>query len=161
MLSPRSSVADERMTICLVCSAGGHLYQLYRLREFWEKHERFWVTFKKADAESCLSSEEVYWAAYPTTRNVPNFFRNLVLAFRLLRRRRPDVVVSDGAGVGVPFLYAARLMGIGTVFVEVYDRFDLPTLSGRLVYPIVDAFAVQWDEQRLHFPRAVLIGPVL
>lgn len=155
------SSRDESLTVCLVCSAGGHLYQLYRLRNFWSQHRRYWVTFKKPDAESCLDGEEVYWAAYPTTRNVPNFFRNLALALRLLRRRRPDIVVSDGAGVGVPFLYAARVLGIATVFIEVYDRFDMPTLSGRLVYPIVDAFAIQWEEQRRHFPKAQLIGPVL
>ena len=33
------------MKILFVCSSGGHLAQLYRLRPWWEGQERAWVTF--------------------------------------------------------------------------------------------------------------------
>ena len=76
------------------------------------------------------------WAHYPTTRNIPNTLRNLRLAMRELRRRRPDVIVSDGAGVAFPFFVVGRLLGIPTVYLEVYDRIDSPTLTGRLCRPL-------------------------
>jgi UDP-N-acetylglucosamine:LPS N-acetylglucosamine transferase len=120
------------MRIVLVCSSGGHLRQLYQLRPWWTKHERLWVTFQKADSVSLLAGEQVAWAYHPTTRNLRNLVRNLFLAWRLLRRYRPRVVVSTGAGVAFPFFIVARLFGMKTVFIEVYDRIDLPTLSGRL-----------------------------
>lgn len=146
------------MKVALVCSSGGHLTQLHQLKPWWQKHERFWVTFKLPDSESLLADEDVTWAHYPTTRNVRNTIRNLWLAMRVLPRRRPDVVVSDGAGVAFPFFLVARLLRIKTVYVEVYDRIDSPTLTGRMCRPLTSLFLVQWEEQKRFYPRAELIG---
>jgi UDP-N-acetylglucosamine:LPS N-acetylglucosamine transferase len=149
------------MKIAFVCSSGGHLFQLYRLREWWEKHDRIWVTFELPDAVSLLADEQVAWAHHPTTRNVPNLVRNLRLAVRVLRDYRPDVVVSSGAGVAFPFFLVARTLGCRTAYVEVYDRIDSPTLTGRLCHPLSDVFALQWEEQKRFYPRGELIGRLL
>lgn len=145
----------------LVCSTGGHLTQMLRLQPWWERHERTWVTFDKADARSHLAGERTIWAHHPTTRNVPNFLRNLWLARKVLRDERPDVVVSDGAGVAVPYFWLARRRGIHTVYVEVFDRVDSPTLTGRLCRPVTDLFCVQWPEQQRHYKGSIVIGPLL
>ena len=145
----------------LVCSSGGHLTQLFRLKPWWEAHDRRWVTFETADATSLLGGERVVWAHHPTTRNIPNALRNLRLAWRLLRRERPDVVVSDGAGVAVPFFVVAKLTGAATVYLEVYDRIDSRTLTGRLCAPFTDLFCVQWPEQQRFYPGSVVVGPLL
>jgi len=147
--------------VALVGSSGGHLAQLHRLREWWERHDRLWVTFGTPDAVSLLRGERVVWAHHPTTRNLPNALRNLLLAWRTLRRDRPDVVISTGAGVAVPFFVAARALGIRTVFVEVYDRIDSRTLTGRLCRPLADLFCVQWEEQLRLYPGSELIGALL
>ena len=146
------------MKVALVCSSGGHLTQLHQLKPFWEKHDRFWVTFKLPDSESLLDREDVVWAHYPTTRNVRNALRNFGLALRVLSRRRPDLLVSDGAGVAFPFFLVARLLRIKTVYIEVYDRIDSPTLTGRLCRPLTNLFLVQWEEQKRFYPRAQVIG---
>jgi UDP-N-acetylglucosamine:LPS N-acetylglucosamine transferase len=86
--------------------------------------------------------------------------RNLGLALRLVNSFRPDVVVSSGAGVAVPFFIAARLRGIRTVYLEVFDRIDGPTLTGRLCYPITDLFLLQWAEQKRSYPRGHVVGSV-
>jgi UDP-N-acetylglucosamine:LPS N-acetylglucosamine transferase len=144
--------------VALVCSSGGHLTQLHQLKPFWEKHDRFWVTFKLPDSESLLEQEDVVWAYYPTTRNIGNALRNFGLALRVLSRRRPDLLVSDGAGVAFPFFLVARLLRIKTVYIEVYDRIDSPTLTGRLCRPLTNLFLVQWEEQKRFYPRAQVIG---
>jgi UDP-N-acetylglucosamine:LPS N-acetylglucosamine transferase len=79
---------------------------------------------------------------------------------RVVDRYRPDVVVSTGAAVAFPFFLAARRNGATTVYVEVYDRIDSPTVTGRLCYPISDLFLLQWPEQRRFYPRGQLIGPL-
>jgi UDP-N-acetylglucosamine:LPS N-acetylglucosamine transferase len=147
--------------VLLVCSSGGHLAQLHRLDGWWRGQERAWVTFQSADAERLLADEAVYWAYSPTTRNVLNLLRNTWLAWRLLRRSRPEVVVSNGAGVAVPFFVLARLLGVRTVFVEVYDRIDSTTMTGRLCRPLSDLFLVQWPEQQALYPRSTLLGRLL
>lgn len=147
--------------LLMVCSDGGHLAQLHHLKPWWSDHERTWVTFRKPHATSLLADEEVVWAHHPTTRNARNALRNAWLAWRLLRRRRPDVVVSSGAGVAVPFFAVARLLGIPTVYVEVYDRVDSRTLTGRLCRPLSSLFVVQWPEQQELYPGSVVLGPLL
>jgi UDP-N-acetylglucosamine:LPS N-acetylglucosamine transferase len=147
--------------VALVCSSGGHLAQLLRLRPWWARHERLWVTFDTPDALAHLADEHVVWAHHPTTRNLANAVRNLLLAWETLRRERPDVVVSDGAGVAFPFFLIAKALGIRTAYIEVYDRIDSRTLTGRLCRPLADLFCVQWEEQRARYPRATLIGTLL
>jgi UDP-N-acetylglucosamine:LPS N-acetylglucosamine transferase len=79
----------------------------------------------------------------------------------VLRTERPDVVVSDGAGIAVPFFLVAKALGIRTIFVEVVDRVDSRTVTGRLVYPLTDLFVAQLAEQTRLYPRAVAIGALL
>lgn len=147
--------------VLLVGSSGGHLLQLHALRPWWERMDRTWVTFPLADARSLLQGERVAWAHHPTTRNLPNLLRNLALAWRLVRRYRPDVVVSTGAGVALPFFLIARLTGAATIYIEVVDRIDIPTLSGRLCGPLSTRFLLQWDEQRRMYPKGIVIGRLL
>jgi UDP-N-acetylglucosamine:LPS N-acetylglucosamine transferase len=149
------------MKVMLVCSAGGHLAQLHRLRPWWQEHDRTWVTFPGAHADSLLQGEAVRYAHYPTTRNIPNTIRNLGLAVRLLRAERPDVLVSDGAGVAFPFFLVGRALGVRTVYLEVYDRITWPTLTGRLCYPLTELFLLQWPEQAARYPRGQVIGCLL
>lgn len=148
------------MKIALVGSSGGHLTHLHMLKAFWEKHERFWVTFDKEDARSLLDGETFYPCHYPTNRNIPNLIRNTKLALRLLKKERPDVIISSGAAVAVPFFYIGKLYGAKTIYIEVYDRIDAPTLSGKLVYPVTDRFIVQWEEMKKVYPKAINLGSI-
>lgn len=146
------------MKLLLVSSSGGHLSQLLLLQPWWAGHERLWVAFDTRDAVSALADEPVSWAYHPTTRNAKNALRNFWLAWRVIRRERPDVVVSTGAGVAFPFFLVARVFHVRTVYVEVFDRIDHPTLTGALCYPLTDVFALQWPEQAAHYPEGRVVG---
>jgi UDP-N-acetylglucosamine:LPS N-acetylglucosamine transferase len=130
------------------------------LRPWWEQYERTWVTFETLDATSKLAGEDVVWAHHPTTRNVKNLARNTALAWRTMRSFRPDVVVSTGAGVAVPFFWMHRPFGAKSVYLEVFDRVDSRTLTGRLCRPFSDLFLVQWPEQQRLYPSSLLVGQV-
>jgi len=149
------------MKLCLVSSSGGHLLQLHLLEEWWSKYERFWVTFKKEDAISLLEEERVYWAYFPTNRNIKNLIKNTYFAFKILFKEKPDVFVSTGAGVAVPFFYLGKLMRKKLIYIEVFDRIDSPTLTGRLVYPITNIFILQWEEQKKFYPKGKVLGQLL
>lgn len=151
---------SKEMKVCLVGSSGGHLTHLYMLKPFWKDKERFWVTFDKEDARSILEGEKVYPCYYPTNRNLKNLIRNTKVAWQVLREEKPDLLISSGAAVAVPFFYLAKLMGKKLIYIEVYDRIDKPTLTGKLVYPIVDCFIVQWEEQKKVYKKAVNLGGI-
>ena len=109
---PRDAGAlHEARSVLLVGSGGGHLGQLLTLRPWWERRERTWVTFDAEDTRSRLRGERVVHAYHPTTRNLPNLVRNTALALSVVPHLRPDLVVSTGAGVAVPFFVVARAWG--------------------------------------------------
>lgn len=148
------------MKIALVGSSGGHLTHLYLLKKFWENEDRFWVTFDKTDAKSILKEERFYPCYYPTNRNVKNTIKNTMLAFKILRKEKPDLIISSGAAVAVPFFWLGKLFGAKTVYIEIFDRIDKPTLTGKLVYPVTDKFIVQWEELKKVYPKAINLGGI-
>ena len=52
---------------------------------------------------------------------------------------RPAVIVTTGAGVAVPFAWIGRLLGARVVYVESLTRIEAPSLSYRLIRPVVVA----------------------
>lgn len=149
------------MKVGLICSSGGHFFQLYLLREYWEEFDRFWVTFLGSDTKNLLEGEKTYWAYSPTNRNIKNFFRNLYLAINIIRKEKPDVIISTGAGVAVPFLCLGRLLGKKTIYIESLTRIRDISLSGKLVYPVVDTLLVQWEELGKKYKKAKFVGQVI
>ncbi len=153
--------AIYELRVLMVSSAGGHLAQLLRLETWYSQHDVRWVCFDLPDAVSLLPPERTEWAFHPTTRNVANLVRNSVLAWSEIRRVRPDIVVSCGAGIAVPFFWIGKLFGVKTVFIEVIDRIDTRTLTARLVSPVTDLFVTQMPSQGQLFPGSHLIGRLL
>lgn len=148
------------MKICLVGSSGGHLTHLYMLKPFWAARERFWVTFDKEDAQSLLRDEKVYACHYPTNRSLKALIINTRLAVKVLKEEKPDLIISSGAAVAVPFFYVGKALGAKLIYIEVFDRIDKPTMTGKMVYPITDKFVVEWEEMKKVYPKAVNLGSI-
>jgi UDP-N-acetylglucosamine:LPS N-acetylglucosamine transferase len=153
MPEPRAS-----RPLMLVCSSGGHLLQLFGLRDAWDVEDRVWVTFDKADARSLLKDERVHHAFGPTNRNIPNLLRNAKLALKLVRSERPRALITTGAGVAVPFAWVARALKIPVIYVESFTRFEGLSLSGRLIAPAAERVYVQWPELAATSPRLHFAG---
>ncbi len=147
--------------LALVCSSGGHLFQLLSQCHFWKSKDRFWVSFPTIDAKYLLKDETVFWAHYPTNRSIKNLLRNLILSIKLLKKERPDVIISTGAGVAVPFILVGKLSGIKTIYIESITRSKDLSLTGYLVYTFVDKFLVQWPELAENHKRAEYQGQVI
>lgn len=130
------------------------------LKPFWKDKNRFWVTFDKEDARSLLKDEKMYPCYFPTNRNIKNLIRNTFLAIRVLKKEKPDLIISSGAAVAVPFFYLGKMMGAKLIYIEVFDRIDKPTMTGKMVYPIVDKFIVQWEEMKKVYQKAVNFGSI-
>ncbi len=154
------AVKDGKLKVCLVGSSGGHLTHLYMLKPFWEGKERFWVTFDKSDANSILQYEIIYHCYYPTNRSLKALLINTKLAWKILRNEKPDLIISSGAAVAVPFFYLGKMLNIKTIYIEVFDRINKPTLTGKIVYPVTDKFIVEWEEMKQVYPKAINLGSI-
>jgi UDP-N-acetylglucosamine:LPS N-acetylglucosamine transferase len=131
------------------------------LKPFWQDKERFWVTFDKEDARSLLEGERMYPCYYPTNRSLKALIINTRLAIKLLRKEKPDLIVSSGAAVAVPFFWLGKLFfGAKTVYIEVFDRIDKSTVTGKMVYKVTDRFIVEWEEMKEVYPKAINLGSI-
>lgn len=148
------------MKLLLVSSGGGHLAHLLALRPWWSAWERSWVVLDGADARERLEGERVQWARGPTNRSWRALARNGASAPWVLQREQPDRIISTGAGLAVPYFVWARTFGIATTFIEVMDRIDTPSMTGRIVAPLATEVLVHWPQQRRHYPRATVLGPL-
>ena len=132
--------------ILLVANSGGHLLQMLALNEAFADLDRLWVTLEAADSTSLLADERVVYAHGPTNRNLGNALRNLLLAWRTVGDHQPDVILSTGAALAVPFFIVGRLRRKRLVYVESFTRVSRLSMSGRMIYPLANAFFVQWSK---------------
>jgi beta-1,4-N-acetylglucosaminyltransferase len=133
------------MKIFLVCSHGGHLTEALQLLDALEGHQLVFVTYHSSRDAMVREIAPAYF-----TRNIGTSPRRMARAFvwawRILRAERPAVLVSLGAEIALPFFYLGKVMGIKTLYVESWCRVEDLSLTGRLVYPVVDEFWVQWPQ---------------
>ncbi len=145
--------------ILLVTSSGGHFQLMWTLARYWERFpRRLWATSENKTTRTMLKRENVVWAHHPTIRNIPNLIRNKVLAYRTIRQYRPDVILTTGAGVGVPFLIVGTFMGCETAFVESMTRVCDLSLSAKMLRATgaIGTLVVQHRELGLRYPEAVI-----
>ncbi|MBE2320243.1 UDP-N-acetylglucosamine--LPS N-acetylglucosamine transferase [Solirubrobacter sp. CPCC 204708] len=156
------SHGTEHVDVLLVCTAGGHLLQLWSLRQAWSEYDHAWVVGSHGggDVESLLEGERLFYAHSPAARSLKNAVRNVLLARRLIKRLRPQVLVTTGAAVAVPFAWVARAHGVRVAYVETLARAERPSLSCRLARPIADRVYVQWPELVDAVPGARYAGTV-
>ncbi len=149
------------MKICLVCSHGGHLTETLQIMDAFAEHEIFFATYHSSRNESVEAIAPAYF-----TRNIGMNVWRMVRAFgwalTVLWREKPDVIVSLGAEIGLPFIWLGWLLGKKTIFIESWCRTENLSLTGRLVQPVVDQFWVQWPQLLSHCqPKAKYEGAVI
>ena len=146
------------MDVILISSAGGHFRTLVNLKPFWENRQRCWVTQKSHSTESVLQQENVYWAYGPTNRSLKNLVKNLFLAWKVINRERPKLIITTGAGESVPFAIVGKLFGSKVIFVESITRVKDISLSAKLILPLIDRLYVRWSSLKVKYPQAELIS---
>ena len=155
--------ASNIATVHLVTSSGGHIDLLYAVRRAYRDYRRVWVVQPSLRADLLAAEgEEVH--VLPDYDRHPirgHFLANIRQAARLVRRDRPDLVVTSGAGITVPFCLFARLMGAKVIFVETMARITGPSASGRVLSRLASWVLVQWPDAMSAYRRATLCQPAL
>lgn len=147
------------MKLCIACSAGGHLSEIQQIEKYYKKHDYFFITFKRFDSAELAKKNQVYFVADPK-RNPLDLIHNFIQSFFILIKEKPDAVISTGAGIALPALFIAKLMGKKTVFIESFCRINSASFSGKIAYVFAGLFLVQWKENLKFFPKAEFKGAV-
>ncbi len=149
------------MKIGLVCSHGGHFTETMQIFDAFAGHEIFFATYHSSRETEVLSIAPTYFMDNIGT-SLWRMSRAVFWAFSILWREKPDVLVSLGAEIALPFFYWAKLLRIKTIFIESWCRVEGLSKTGKLVYPIADVFLVQWPQMlNICGPKAQYKGAVI
>lgn len=147
------------MKVCIVSSCGGHLTEVRCLVAAYKDYEHFYVLNDKVILPDDMKGK-TYFIAH--SERDWKFFLNLWQAFKVLKKEKPDVVLSTGAGPVVPFALIGRLFfRTRVVFIETITRIDKPSMTGRIMYWLAHDFFFQWQSLSRFFPKGKYGGPLL
>ena len=168
----QTSDEPQRLRICLAGSGGGHVRQILDLEPAWSAYDAFFVTEDTALGKSLSERHRTHFVPHYAAGQVrlggpfkmlAAAVRNLVRSAAIIRRERPHVVVSTGAGAVFFTVLLARLSGAHVVVVESFARFDRPSLFARLAMPLAHDRVVQsaalggiWPKARVFDPLRIL-----
>jgi beta-1,4-N-acetylglucosaminyltransferase len=146
------------MKICLVSSCGGHLTEIRAMKAAYEAHEYFYVLNDRMELPEDMK-QRTYFIRHSERDWL--FFVNLREACKIIRKERPALILSTGAGPAVPFALIGKLFHIPNIFVEISAQVTEPSLTGRIMYYLADRFFYQWKSLEPYFPKATYGGPLL
>lgn len=145
--------------ILAVSSGGGHWEQLQIISASFSGHEVFYANTIDGLAEK----SGIRGATVLTDCNRDRPLDNLKSAwesFNLVRRLRPDFVVSTGAAPGLFALLFGKLFGARTIWVDSIANSERLSMSGKLAGWFVDLHVTQWEhlaqDGRLSYMGSIL-----
>jgi UDP-N-acetylglucosamine transferase subunit ALG13 len=156
-----ASADDRRRRIALAASPGGHIDLLITLAGAVEDAERIWVLPPGARRDALAAEGERTVPVQIFGSSPRALLGNLRDVGRALRGVRPEVVVTSGAGVVVPYCVMARALGARVVYMETMARVTSGSRAGRVLSRIAETTLVQWPESLAVYPGARRCSPPL
>ena len=89
-----------------------------------------------------------------------HFFKLFKSALKILKKEKPDFVITTGALIAFPFCIFAKLRGTKIIYIESFARVNNQSLTGNLVYTFSDLFFVQWEPLLKFYPKAKYVGGI-
>lgn len=140
---------------CLVSSCGGHLTELLAVADSFRSEKCIFVLNRRILLPPLLKNKSIF--IRHSERDFV-FFCNLLEAWLILRRFRPDFILSTGAGPAIPFFIIGKLMAIRMIYIETLASVTKPSLTARLAYPLADRFYVRNPSMLKFFPEAIVVN---
>lgn len=172
---PSLKKLPRKPLICLSAAGGGHFRQLLDIEDLWARYPHFIVTENTVLTRALSNREDI--------ENVPHFALGQVrigkglamvraaaasclASFRIVLRRRPDIVITTGSGSQFFIVLWARLLGSKIVLIDSFARFHAPSKFARLAAPMAhiriaqsEASARRWAGSKTFDPLEVEPSP--
>lgn len=148
--------------ICFVASSGGHWEELLCLQEIAQENDSFYVTEEGGQAQD-QRGKRIYPLPQINRHEkgfLIHFLKLFAQALKILRKEKPEVIITTGALLAFPFCAVGKLRGAKVIYIESFARVHDRSLTGRLVYPFADLFLVQWESLLSVYPKAKYVGGI-
>lgn len=146
--------------IFAAASFGGHWMQLLRIARPLEKDFEVVYASTQPDCAAMVGEDNTFYVIQDFSRSdawrLPSSFFRLL---RILRRERPDAVLTTGAAPGLVCLMAAWLLRRKTIWVDSIANAAQLSASGRMARRFATCVYTQWPD--LARKNVVYAGTVL
>jgi len=148
------------MKICIVSSCGGHLTEVRQLLEVYKKYDYFYVLNNKIQLPEEMQ-QKTYFIKH--SERDYKFIFNIYESYSILKKERPDIILTTGAGPAVPFALVSKLffLNISIIYIETVTRIEKPSLTGVIMYRLADYFYYQSKKLNIHFPKGEYKGTLI
>ena len=146
--------------ICLACSAGGHLRELQlAVGSIPNDYHCYWLTLKTASTKAFMADKEHVFLTNFQPAKKRTLIVNCIQAIWWVLVKRPDVIITTGAGVTVPTVFfAKKLLGTKVIFINSAADVTEPSRTPVWIKKYADLFIVQWRDMLNVFPDAFCCG---
>ena len=134
----------KKLKVFAVASIGGHWVQLLRIAKALEKE--FDVVYMSTH-EKCATMVEgrVYYSMNDFSRwDFYKMFPELLHSIYIICKEKPSIVITTGAAPGLVCLFAAKICGIRTVWIDSIAKVEHISFSGRIASKFASRIYTQW-----------------
>ena len=158
----------RRLRVCLAASGGGHVRQLLDLEPLWSRHDSFFVTEDSALGRSIAQTQEAYFVPHVALGqaklgNPLAMLRGALISLRrslqIIRKTRPDVVLTTGAGSMALLVIWARLHGARIALIDSFARFERPSAFAKLIGPLAHLRIAQAERLAQNWKGSIMFDP--
>lgn len=154
----------EKIKICFTASSGGHLEEISQLKNIAKRYTNFLITENVEKIEENKNIFEKEYLLPQINRKEFLFFIKFIYifikAFFILKREKPNYIISTGALCTYPICLIGKVIGAKIIYVESFARCETLSLTGKLMKNVADMFIVQWDTVLKCFPNAIYGGGI-
>lgn len=148
----------KKKKICFTASSGGHSTEILRLKQLTEDYDYFYIM---EEVPKKHEDGKIYYVKQVNRKELKSvlYFAYLfVLVWKILKKEKPDYIISTGAMSTFPVCLLGKLRGIKIIYLESLARVNSLSITGRIVYGFADVFIVQWKDLLKKYPKAVYCG---
>jgi UDP-N-acetylglucosamine:LPS N-acetylglucosamine transferase len=135
LLTLKAEAADLKVVSLGVQDLDGHELSHYTAKNIRSKHKTF---------ENLIL--------------LPNLFAAALNVGRIIWRYRVTGVISTGAGLCILPMLLLRILGINTIFIETFCRFQSRSFTGLVMSKVAHRFLIQNKELQSLYPHAEYCG---
>lgn len=146
--------------ICLACSAGGHLRELQlAIGTIPDDYHCYWLTLKTTSTIAFMKGKEHVFLTNFQPSKIWTLLQNSIQALFWVLIKRPNVIITTGAGVTVPTVFfSKKILGTKIIFINSAADVTTPSRTPVWIEKYADLFLVQWEELLKVFPHATCCG---
>ncbi|OOQ57089.1 glycosyltransferase family protein [Mucilaginibacter pedocola] len=146
------------MKVLAVASIGGHWIQLLRLMPLFKEHD---VTFMSTNPslQDTVKEYKFYHVPDSNRRDKVALMKSTLSVSWLVFKIWPRVIITTGAAPGLIAIFAGKLIGAKTIWIDSIANVDRLSMSGKMALKIADRVYTQWEH--LQTEQVIYSGNIL